>query len=169
MAEIHFKSKKGELTVFLNGRIDARNAEELREKVAAARRGETSAVLDCSGVEYISSAGLRLILQLKKELGNVRLIRVSPEVYDVLRLTGFTDIMSIQVGYRTVKLAECEALGGELYRLDAENAVRVYTGEDALERLEKERAAALAAGDPARIPHETVRFVEGGYGAVYDL
>ena len=51
-------------------------------------------------MEYISSAGLRIILRLIKSKRSVKMINVSPEVYEVFEVTGFTEMMTVEKAFR---------------------------------------------------------------------
>ena len=86
------------MTIRLDGRIDSNNAAEvekdLLEQLSAGAAEDV--VIDAEELEYISSAGLRVILRLKKAIADTSLINVSPEVYDILDVTGFTEMMSVQ-------------------------------------------------------------------------
>ena len=84
-----------ELTV--SGRVDSSNAQELDDKLKALiEEGKVNIVLDLSGVEYMSSAGLRAIVaalrETNKKRGDVRLAKVSERVGDVLSLAGLDSL-----------------------------------------------------------------------------
>ena len=72
------------------GRIDASRAEEFGRELKALSAGGESIQIDMSGLGYISSAGLRVLLKLRREQGELRVFDVSPEVYEILEMTGFT-------------------------------------------------------------------------------
>ena len=76
----------------LTGRIDTTNAGEWEEKLISAADSE----LDAEELTYISSAGLRVLLKLKKQLGKVEIMNVSPEVFEILDVTGFTDLLDVK-------------------------------------------------------------------------
>ena len=115
----------------LSGRIDSNNAAETEEKIFAQIPGaETqSVVLDASELEYISSAGLRVILRLKKTCPDVSITGVNSEVYEILDMTGFTEMMTVEKAYRVVSVEGCEEIGrganGTIYRIDKDNVVKV--------------------------------------------
>ena len=170
--------ENGILTLIPVGKIDAANApaveaeiRELKEKYAA-----DSIVFDCERVEYVSSAGLRIFLRLKKEGNDVRLIRVQPAFYEVLEMTGLTEMMEVEKAFRVVSLEGCELIGqganGKIYRLDSENIIKVYTNTDSLAEIQHERElsrAAFVSGAPTAIPYDVVRIQEGGYGSIYEM
>ena len=81
------------------GRVDTNTAPALQDAVAALPEGADTLILDFDGVEYISSAGLRVLLSSQKhmnDIGEMSLINVRPEVKEVLDITGFSDILIIR-------------------------------------------------------------------------
>ncbi len=86
------------LTVLLEGRIDTTTAPEFESEIKDLS-GITELILDFSGVEYISSAGLRVVLTAQKVMnsqGKMSLINVNDDVMDVFDITGFVDILDIK-------------------------------------------------------------------------
>ena len=85
------------LTIFLAERIDSMNADsfddELRSILSA--NEHDSVTLDCRDLQYISSAGLRVLLKHRKEIGGLTLINVSDEIYEIFDITGFVDVLDI--------------------------------------------------------------------------
>ena len=86
------------LTIKLPERIDTNNSADVGEKIDEIihEREVISLVLDADELNYISSAGLRLILKLVKTIRNVRMINVSSDVFDIFELSGFSNIISIE-------------------------------------------------------------------------
>ena len=76
----------------LKGKIDTNNSHELEEKLLK----ELPTEIDASGLEYISSSGLRTLLRLRKAVGKVTIKNVKPEIYEIFEVTGFTDILDIE-------------------------------------------------------------------------
>ena len=87
------------LLVEINGRIDTTTAPDF-EAETAFDDGINELVLDFAGVEYISSAGLRVVLKLQKRMnalgGKMKLTNVNDPVMDVFDITGFVDILTIE-------------------------------------------------------------------------
>lgn len=86
------------LTVTVAGNLDTLTSPELEKGLAPALGGITELVLDFAGLEYISSAGLRILMgaaQVMSKQGEMTVAHVRPEVMDVFRLTRFTDILHI--------------------------------------------------------------------------
>ena len=170
------KEENNVLTVALNGRIDSVNAAEAEKEIAALTEGFTGElVLDAEKLTYVSSAGLRVILRLKKANQATRIINVSSDVYEIFDMTGFTEMMDIAKAYRKVSIDGCEVIGeganGIVYRIDPDTIVKVYKNHDALEEIRNERELARKAfvmGVPTAIPYDVVQ-VGDYYGSVFEL
>ena len=155
----------------LQGRIDSSNANTIEQAVMEARPTE----IDASELEYISSAGLRVLLKLTKEVGEVTVVNVSSEVYDIFEMTGFTNILNVRKAIREVSVDGCELIGqggnGSVYRLDEDTIVKVYTPKIPYEQVEKEREFAKTAfinGIPSVIAYDTVKCGDS-YGLVFEM
>ena len=96
---IEMKRNAENTTLEVAGRLDTVTAPSL-EKTVSELVGETkNLVLDLKGLEYISSAGLRVLLGTQKKMqqvGSMKLINVCETVMDVLEMTGFADILTIE-------------------------------------------------------------------------
>ncbi|MBR0134641.1 MAG: ATP-binding protein [Clostridia bacterium] len=170
---VHLKT----LTLPLSGRIDSNNANtaesELRSALSGRRLEEL--ILDASELRYISSAGLRVLLRIKKDVPELTIINAAPEVYEILEMTGFTEIMTIEKAYRAVSVEGCEQIGrganGSVYRIGDDNVVKVYSDPEALDEIRSEREKArlaLVLGLPTAISYEVVKVGES-YGSVFEL
>ena len=95
---IEIKKNAGETLIELVGRLDTTTAPAL-DKTINDDLGDTKhLVLDLKGLEYISSAGLRVLLGAQKKLqkiGSMKLTNVREEVMEVFEMTGFSDILTI--------------------------------------------------------------------------
>ena len=166
------------LTIFLEGKIDSLSAPGLEEEINQLHRkypAETI-ILDCDKLEYTTSAGLRVILRVKQEVDDTRLINVHSEVYDIFDMTGFTEMMTVEKAYRVISVEGCEVIGqganGKIYRIDRDTIVKVFLNADALEEIHRQRELARTAfvlGVPTAIPFDVVRIESGGLGSVYEL
>ena len=165
------------MNIILDGRIDSSNAPYWEEKIREQLEGKEGEpiVLDGTSLEYISSAGLRLILRMKKRFPDIRFINAGPEVYGILETTGFTEIIQVEKAYRAVSVQGCEVIGhgsnGTIYRIDQDTVVKVYKEADALREIQKERQLAklaLILGIPTAISYDVVR-VEDTYGSVFEF
>ena len=87
------------LTVALEGRLDTTTSSKLEEDLRSSISGITSLTLDLEKLEYISSAGLRVLLAMQKIMnkqGQMLLRNVNEAVMEVFEVTGFADILSIE-------------------------------------------------------------------------
>ena len=83
----------------VSGRLDTVTAPELEKTIEEDIEGTKNLVLDIKGVEYVSSAGLRVLLAAQKKIsktGLLKVINVCPDVMDIFEVTGFTDILAIE-------------------------------------------------------------------------
>ena len=96
---IHKTQTDAQTTLALSGRLDTLTAPELESQLRALLPETTTLLLDFSALEYISSAGLRVLLVAQKEMnkkgGTMTLLHVNATVMEVLEMTGFTDILTI--------------------------------------------------------------------------
>ena len=165
------------LYISLEGRIDASNASMVEETISNIKNNntETHTVIDADKLEYISSAGLRIILKLRKEEPTLAIINVAPAVYDIFDMTGFTDMLTIEKAYQRLSIDGCEFIAkgacGAVYRYNDETIVKTYFSKDALPEIKQERENARRAfvlGINTAIPYGIVR-VNDGYGTVTEL
>ena len=87
------------LEIALEGRLDTMTAPELEAELKGSMNGAESLVLDFSKLEYISSAGLRVLLSAHKAMsgkGGMKVTHVNEIVQEVFEVTGFTDILAIE-------------------------------------------------------------------------
>jgi anti-sigma B factor antagonist len=90
--------KADALSVTVEGRIDTTTAPELEKEIKDSLDGVKSLVLDFEKVEYISSAGLRVLLSTQKIMnkqGEMKLINVNSDIMEIFEVTGFSDILTI--------------------------------------------------------------------------
>ena len=166
------------LVLYLSGHIDSANAPAVEGEISSIMNNtpHKGLELDCRDLKYLSSAGLRIILRLRKENENTVVSNVSPEVYEIFEMTGFTEMMDIRKAYRVVSVDGCEVIGqganGKVYRIDPDTIVKVYLNPDSLPEIQRERELARAAfvlGIPTAIPYDVVSIEGGGYGSVFEL
>ena len=96
---IEIKRDSNALTIELVGRLDTTTAPALERSINENVENTTNLVLDLKGLEYISSAGLRVLLGSQKKMqknGSMKLRNVCQEVMDVFDMTGFADILVIE-------------------------------------------------------------------------
>lgn len=177
MSKVEYRTDKDILYISLDGRIDASNATEVENAIAEIRIANQGmhTVLDADTLEYISSAGLRIMLRLRKEEPKLAIINVSPEVYSVFEMTGFTEIMTVEKTYPRISIDNCEFIAkganGAVYRYDDETIVKQYFNRDALPEIMQEREnsrRAFVLGVNTAIPYGIVR-IGDGYGSLTEL
>ena len=87
------------LTIKVIGRLDAGNAPELSKELTSSLDGITDLTFDFIDLQYIASAGLRVLLVAQKRMnkqGSIKLIHVNETVMEVLDMTGFASLMTIE-------------------------------------------------------------------------
>ena len=177
MKNIGYRTDKNILYISLNGRIDASNSADVEKEINEIRKNHQgmNTVLDADNLEYISSAGLRIMLRLRKEEPKLAIINVSPDVYDIFEMTGFTEMITIEKTYRRITIDSCEFIAkganGAVYRYDDETIVKQYFNRDALPEIMQERENARRAfvlGVNTAIPYGIVR-IGDGYGSLTEL
>ena len=134
-----------------------------------------SIVLDAKETKYISSAGLRVVLGLKKKYENVSVINTSIEVYDIFEMTGFTNIVTVEKALRNISVEGCKIIGqgahGTVYSLAPDTIVKVYIPGSSMEEIKNERELskkAFVLGLPTAIALDIVKVGEQ-YGTVFEL
>jgi len=163
--------------VAIAGRIDSTNAAQFeQELLALVPDGCSAFTIDADDLEYISSAGLRVLMKLRKACnGGVSVINTREQVYSVLEMTGFNQLLDVKKGYRRLSVEGCPIIGrgfyGTVYRLDADTIVKVYNTPDSIPLIANEQKMAKAAfikGIPTAISYDIVR-VGDNYGSVFEM
>lgn len=153
----------------LSGELNSVNAEQVEKEILASIAGKTFArlVLDFAGLSYVSSAGLRVILKLKQKYGEVIIQEASLSVYDVLSMTGFTDIMEVHKALAVIDVTGAEIVGdgyfSTVYRVDKDTIVKVFNRTSDPNQIQRELSLAKQAfimGIPTAISFDIVRVGE---------
>ena len=164
--------------------IHSENAPRMKEMAEAVLHSvpHDKIIWDLSSVEYISSAGLRVLLNLyatEKDSGNSSddfiLSGVQPVVYDTLATTGLASIFRVSKAIRNISLKDATLIGNgffsQVYRIDSENIVKVYnknaTDEDIRRELERAKYA-LILGIPTAISYDIVE-ADGRKGVLFEM
>ena len=164
-------------TIKITGRIDSNNATKFESLLfSSICKNADNITLDASELEYISSAGLRVLLKLKKETtGKVSVINVSPDVYDIFDMTGFNNILDVKKALKEVDINGCEIIGkggnGTVYRISTDEIIKVYTKNISVESIENERRLArnaFVAGIPTAIAYDIVKAGDS-LGIVFEM
>ena len=133
-------------------------------------------ILDAGNTKYISSAGLRVVLGIKKKIDNTSVVNASTEVYDIFEMTGFTKIVNVEKAYPVISIEGCPLIGkgahGAVYRLAPDTIVKVYYDEHTtIEDIKNERELskkAFVMGLPTAIALQIVKVGED-YGTIFEL
>ena len=165
------------LYIAVEGRVDAFNASIVEEKIFNIKNdnNDKHLVIDADKLEYISSAGLRVVLRLRKEEPKLAIINVAADVYEIFDMTGFTDMINVEKAYPRMSVEGCEFIAkganGAVYRYNDETILKTYFAKDSLPEIKQERENARRAfvlGVNTAIPYGIVRVGEG-YGTVTEL
>lgn len=98
MLNITKNAENNALTVALEGRLDTTTAPQFEEELKDSLDGVTELTLDLAKLEYISSAGLRVLLSAQKQMnaqGEMKVVNVGETVNEIFEVTGFSDILTI--------------------------------------------------------------------------
>lgn len=170
--------KDGIVTIFLEGRIDSGNATQVEKEILGLmdENPGKEIAFDAEKLDYISSAGLRVLLKVQKAKAKpVMISNVSGEVYDIFETTGFTQLLNVRKKYRQISVDGCEIIGkgayGTVYRLDEDTVVKKYESPEALSMIENEKKLAklaFVAGIPTAISFDIVK-IGNTFGSVFEL
>lgn len=168
----------GKLVIlYLCERVDGSNAtafhDELMDEFSKA--ADKSFIIDMGETDYISSAAIRVLISAQKSGKLNRIINVSKDVYDVLEMTGITQIIKIETKLRNVSVEGLEQLGvgttGIVYKLDEDKVIKVfnegYTFESVADERERTRMV-LLSGVPCAVPYDIVK-VNNQYALIFEL
>ncbi len=179
---MEYRVENNTLTIDLAARIDSSNAKEIEEQMIAIinenlnNNQDKNLVLNLAELTYISSAGLRALIKIKKLINQeIVLQEASQEIYDILEMTGFDQLFTVKKKMRTVSVDGLEIIGkgfyGTVYRIDADTIIKVYESPDAINIIENEKKMAKMAflkGVPTAISFDIVK-VGDSYGSVFEL
>ena len=99
MLNIEKNINAAEMTVARTGRLDTTTAPDLERELKESLDGVTALVIDMSALEYISSAGLRVLLSAQKTMnkqGEMKVTHVNETIMEIFEVTGFSDILTIE-------------------------------------------------------------------------
>jgi anti-anti-sigma factor len=165
-------------TIFLEGRIDSSNAPATEQELLelTGKSGENKLVIDAGNLDYISSAGLRVLLKLQKTRTEKLCVQnVKPEIYEIFETTGFTEMLNIQKALREIDIENSPVIGqggnGTIYRIDEDTIVKVYKPWMSFEQIQRERDYAQTAfvnGIPSVIAYDVVKCGDC-FGLVFEM
>ena len=165
------------LVVYPVGEITSVNSEALRTEIFAFLKEQPceKLVLDMIDLAYISSAGLRVLLSLKKEVGDITAFNASHEVYEVLEITGFTKIIKVRRALVDLDISSATKIGegrtGIVYRINKDTIVKVYKRDVSIESIDREMELSresFVLGIPTAITFDIVR-VNGKLGTRFEM
>ena len=99
MLNIAKTAEEGKAAFTLEGRLDTVTAPDLERELKAALDGVSELTMDLEKLEYVSSAGLRVLLSAQKVMnkqGKMKLVNVSDTIMEIFEVTGFSDILTIE-------------------------------------------------------------------------
>ena len=165
------------LSLFFEGELNSYNADDVEKEIEEVTDHQTFQTLnlDFSQLRYVSSAGLRIILKLKQKYDDVHIKEASLEVYDVLSMTGFVNIMDVSKALKVIDVKGAEVIGegffSTVYRLDKDTIVKVFkrtSDEHQIERELKLAKQAFVAGVPTAISFDIVK-VGDKFGVRFEM
>ena len=175
--ELKIKIQDEGLIFVISGQIDTMNVADLYADFQVIRDKCVGGnlVFDCNDLSYISSAGLRFFLSVnKREKGKIRLINVSPYVYERFEIAGFTEFFDVEKSLREVFEEEVQKIGSsgdiEIYQTNEDLLMKVYPDGTDLKGIEAEREVSHAMhshGIPALISFDVVKY-QDRYGLLYE-
>ena len=99
--DVNISQENGKTIVVLNGRVDTTSADQFQKDLSPLFTGDAPDIeIDCSGMNYTSSQGLRIFLMLQKSVmsrnGKLVMKKMKPQVKEVFDITGFSNIIKIE-------------------------------------------------------------------------
>ena len=99
MLEIKKTLEEGKMTLAVDGKLDTNNSPRLLEEFNASIEDVNEVVIDLENMEYLSSAGLRVLLSMQKimnQKGEMTIVNASQDVMEIFDMTGFTQLLNIK-------------------------------------------------------------------------
>ena len=165
------------LTLFFEGELNSYNADVMEKEVDEVLSSSKFQTLnlDFAKLNYISSAGLRIILKIKQKHDDSHVINANLDVYDVLQMTGFTNIMDVKKAMREMSVEGAEIIGegffSTVYRIDKDTIIKVFnrtSDEKQIERELKLAKQAFVLGIPTAISFDIVK-VKNKLGVRFEM
>ena len=179
MAEVSFiKQEADAVTIRITGSIRIENAKRIEEELFKVRKEhpEGKLILDFSTLHYISSSGLRVLLNIAKQEKEKAVVSgLSLDLMEIFDQTGFSRMFEIQRKRNEYHIADMQLLGtganGAVYRLDKERVIKVFAKDVPEKDIRRERLIAqnaLISGIPTAISYDVVE-VDGQKGIIFEL
>lgn len=170
--------QENEMVIGVDGRIDSSNAPQFHDEamdMLKSQIDDSHIVFDATELEYISSAGLRVFLQIKKKFANLEIINTSRDVYEIFDMTGFADMMTVKKALREVDVSNLPVVGvggtATVYRLTEDSIIKVckpFVTYDDIKKDQEMTRTAFKEGVPTMISFDIVK-VGDCFGAIYEL
>lgn len=166
---MRFDLKDNVITLYFEGELNSYNAGNIDKEIEEDFKGQkfTSIILNFEKLSYISSAGLRIILKLKQKFKDVSIVDATLEVFDILQMTGFTNMMPIKKALKCVDITGAEVIGegffSTVYRIDKDTIIKVFNRTSDTDQIERELRLAKQAfvlGIPTAISFDIVKVGE---------
>jgi len=174
---MHSLVKDGLLKIFPEGRIDSNNADAVEKEIFGIieENPDCTVTFDFRNLSYISSAGLRVLLKVRKrKKAEIEITNVSDDVFEIFSVTGFTYNFKITRKMRTIFLdrmdLEIKSINGGIYPQKDDSMVKIFNKGVSINEIRKERDTAQDAmleGVPTLIPYDVV-MVGDTYGIIYE-
>lgn len=165
------------ITLSLPEKVETSNAEKVSMEINEILSSNkfSKVILDCTNLKYISSAGLRAVLKIKKVYDDTVVENASVDVYEIFDMTGFTEMMEVHKALRTMSVDGCPVIGkgakGTVYRINEDTIIKVYNSYVNMEDIKREITLAKKAfilGIPTAISFDIVK-VGDRFGSVFEL
>ena len=165
------------LTLFFEGELNSYNSDFIEKEIEDVLSANSFKTLnlDFAKLQYISSAGLRIVLKLKQRFDDTHVINAGLDVYDVLQMTGFTNIMDVKKAMREMSVDGAEIIGegffSTVYRIDKDTIIKVFnrtSDEKQIERELKLAKQAFVLGIPTAISFDIVK-VKNKLGVRFEM
>ena len=163
--------------LYFEGELNSYNADNIEKdiKVTLEDKKFKTLILDFANLNYISSAGLRIILKIKQKYNDVHVVETSLEIYDVFQMTGFTNIMDVKKALKRVYVSGAEVIGegffSTVYRIDKDTIIKVFNRTSDPNQIERELNLAKEAfvlGIPTAISFDIVK-VDDKLGVRFEM
>ena len=174
---MEYINKEKDLRLYFSGKLNTDNAGAVEEEINQILNKEnySSLTLDFKDLQYISSVGLRLVLKLKQKHEQFKIVEVSDEVYEILSMTGFSEIMNVERKLKEIDLSNASVIGSgyfsSVYRIDKDTIVKVFnkiSDDDQIERELRLAKKAFVLGIPTAISFDVVK-ANGLYGLRFEM
>lgn len=167
------------LVINISGRVDTSTSGELLDFIEENKDDESLIILDFKEVNYISSAGLRVLLttykDAKKEDKHLKIKNVNETVYEVMSLSGFNEILDIELPLKNFSIEGLPLIGagycGKVYRVNEDTILKLYNkgiNRQSVEDEKKYAKEAFLLGIPTAISFEMVN-VDGQIGIMFEM